>query len=146
MSHSEKPTIVFVHGAWHNPSCWDATRKELEKHSYSSVAPSLPSVGRSPSVTSHHEDTAVVRKELERLVVSEGKEVVLVMHSYGGIAGSEAVNGLEKAGRKEKGGVISALFIAAFLVPKGNSLLGMFDNQLPPYLFLNVRLSLPIVV
>jgi hypothetical protein len=74
-------------------------------------------------------------------VVSAGKEVVLVMHSYGGIIGSEAVNGLEKAGRKEKGGVVHALLIAAFLVSKGSSLLGIFDNQLPPYLRVNVRHS-----
>ena len=141
MSQSEKSTILLVHGAWHEPSCWDATRKELENHSYPSVAVSLPSSGRIPPVASHHEDTAVIKKELERLVVLEGKEVVIVMHSYGGIVGSEAVAGFEKAGRKEKGGVIHALFIAAFLVPRGSSLMGMFDDQFPPYLFVNVRLS-----
>ncbi len=138
MSQAEKPTIVLVHGAWHDSSCWDATREELTKHSYPSVVVKLPSVGSNPPVASHHEDTAAVRKELERVIVSEGKEVVLVMHSYGGIPGSEAVTGLEKAARKEKGGVIHALFIAAFLVPKGNSLMGMFDNQFPPYLHVNV--------
>ena len=106
MSQKDKPTIVLVHGAWHDPSCWDATGEELSKHSYPSVAVKLPSVGSTPPVTSHHEDTAAVRKELERLIVPEGKEVGVVMHSYGGIVGSEAVNGLEKAARKEKGGVI----------------------------------------
>ena len=139
MSQLEKPTILLVHGAWHEPSCWDATRRQLDKYSYASVAVSLPSAGRTPPVASHHEDTAVVKKELERLVVLEGKEVVIVMHSYGGVVGSEAVAGFEKVGRKEKGGVIHAFFIAAFLVPKGSSLLGMFDNQLPPYMFVNVR-------
>lgn len=39
---------------------------------------------------------------MERLVVSAGKEVVLVMHSYGGIIGSEAVNGLEKPGERRR--------------------------------------------
>lgn len=142
MSEStEKPTIVLVHGAWHNPSCWDEVRKHLEEHSYPTVAVHLPSAGRNPPVTSHLEDTAVVRKELERLIVSEGKEVILVMHSYGGVAGSGAVSGLEKAGREDKGGVTQCIFITAFLVPKGSSLLGMFDNQFPPYLEVDVRFS-----
>ena len=144
MSQSaEKPTIVFVHGAWHNPSCWDGVRKSLEEYSYPTVAVELPSVGQKPPVTSHLEDTAVVRKELERLILSEGREVILVMHSYGGVAGSGAVSGLEKATRQDKGGVTQCVFITAFLVPKGSSLLGMFDNQLTPYLEVDVRLPFP---
>lgn len=135
MSQStEKPTIVFVHGAWHNSSCWNSVRKTLEGYSYPTVAVDLPSVGRKPPVTSHLEDTAIVRNELERLILVEGREVILVMHSYGGIAGGGAVSGLEKAARQDKGGVTQCIFIAAFLVPKGSSLLGMFDNKFPPYL------------
>jgi len=40
--------------------------------------------------------------------------------------------------------VVHALLIAAFLVSKGSSLLGIFDSQLPPYLRVNVRHSLPL--
>ena len=91
MAQSEKPTVLLIHGAWREPSCWEATGKQLEKHSCPSVAVSLSSAGRTPSVTSHHEVTAVVKKELERLGNSEGKEAVLVTHSYGVIVGTEAV-------------------------------------------------------
>lgn len=143
LQSTEKPTIVFVHGAWHNSSCWDAVRKMLEGNSYPTVAIDLPSVGRKPPVTSHLEDTAVVRNELERLILSEGREVILVMHSYGGLAGSGAVSGLEKAARQDKGGVTQCIFIAALLVPKGSSLLGMLDNQFPPYLEVDVRFLFP---
>ena len=155
MSQSnEKPTILFVHGndllskslytfcfankcslgAWHNSTCWDSIRSQLSQFSYPTRAVQLPSSGN--AVSSHLEDTAVVRNALEPLIVSDGKPVILVMHSYGGIAGTNAVSGLEMAARVkkgEKGGIVHCLFIAAFLVPKGLSLIGMFPEP-PPYL------------
>ena len=145
---TSKPTIVLVHGAWHDVSCWDTVRKELSPLSYPTVAVPLVSPGSKPAVKSHLEDVAVVRKELEQLIEKDGKDVVLVMHSYGGLAGAGAVEGLEKARRAEngeKGGVVAALFIAAFLVDKGQSLLGQFPQR-PPYLIDDVSHvpSLPI--
>lgn len=142
MPHSiEKPTILFVHGAWHNASCWDPIRAELKKLSYPTETVQLKSSGN--AVTTHLEDTAIVRKTLEFLIVSEGKTVILVMHSYGGVAGTNAVHELEAATRQEKGkkgGIIHCLFITAFLVPKGSSLMGMFPEP-PPYLYPDVSHS-----
>ena len=139
MSHSsEKPTVLFVHGAWHNASCWDATRTELKKLSYPTEAVQLKSSGN--AVTTHLEDTTIIRNALESLIVLGGKAVILVMHSYGGVAGTNAVHGLEAATRREedeKGGIIHCLFIAAFLVPKGKSLVEMFDEP-PSYLYPDV--------
>ena len=66
------------------------------------------------------------------------------MHSYGGVAGTNAVNGLERDYRTEKGekgGIIHCLFTAAFLVPKGMSLIGMFPER-PPYLAPDVKPTL----
>lgn len=148
MSHSnQKPTVLLVHGAWHNTSCWDPVRAELKKLSYPTEAVQLKSSGN--TVNSHLEDTAVVRKALESLIVSGGKTVIFVMHSYGGVAGTNAVHGLEAAAREEKGekgGIIHCLFITAFLVPKGNSLIGMFPEA-PPYLYPDVsHWTSPIVV
>ncbi len=139
---SEKPTVLLVHGAWHNASCWDPVRAELKKLSYPTEAVQLKSSGN--SVTTHLEDTAVIRKALESLIVIEGKTVVLVMHSYGGIAGTNSVQGLEAAARQEKGekgGIIHCLFVAAFLVPKGKCLIEMFPEA-PWYLYPNVSPSL----
>ena len=135
---AEKPTVLFVHGAWHNASCWDPTRAELKKLSYPTEAVQLKSSGN--AVTTHLEDTAIIRQALESLIVSDGRSVILAMHSYGGVAGTNAVHGLEAGARREKGdegGIIHCLFIAAFLVPKGNSLRGMFP-EVPPYLYPDV--------
>ncbi|KAI9699615.1 MAG: hypothetical protein M1820_007115 [Bogoriella megaspora] len=130
-----KPTVLFVHGAWHDAWCWDGIREKLAAISYPSSAVSLVSPGSKPAVKSHLEDVAVVREELEALIERNGKDVVLVMHSYGGIAGAGAVEGLEKVRRNaegKKGGVVAALFIAAFLLGKGQSLVGQFPEK-PPY-------------
>ncbi|KAL9106352.1 MAG: hypothetical protein Q9227_008621 [Pyrenula ochraceoflavens] len=132
---SPKPTLLFVHGAWHNPNCWNDIRRELERLGYPTVAPSLISMEQRPAVASHLEDVTVVRREIETLV-AEGRDVIVVMHSYGGIAGGGAIGGLE-VGRSTdaRGGVTAAIFLASFLPPKGKSLLSMLEGGLPPYLY-----------
>ncbi|KAL9071895.1 MAG: hypothetical protein Q9157_005301 [Trypethelium eluteriae] len=137
---ASKPTILLIHGAWHDVSCWDRVRAQLSALSYPTATVALVSPGSKPAVKSHLEDVAVVRKELEHLIEKNGKDVVLVMHSYGGLAGAGAVEGLEKVRRNaagEQGGVVAAVFIAAFLVDKGQSLLGQFPQK-PPYLIEDV--------
>lgn len=138
---SEKPTVLLVHGAWHDASCWDSVRAELKTLNYPTDAVQLKSSG--DFVTTHLEDTTIIRTALESLIVSEGKKVILVMHSYGGIPGTNAVHGLEAAARQErgeKGGIIHCLFVAAFLVPKGKGLIEMFPEA-PSYLYSDVSHS-----
>ena len=87
----------------------------------------LPSSG-GRAVTSHLEDMAFVRQELETLVRHEEKEVIVATSSYGGMVGSNAVSGLEAGTRRargEKGGIVYFVFIAAYVVPLGKSLLDM---------------------
>ena len=91
------------------------------------------------AVVSHLEDTAIIREALESLT-SEEKRDVLVMHSYGGKAGTNVVSGLELAAREqraEKGGVMHCVFLAAFLIPKGKSLVDMYPGR-PAYIGLDV--------
>ena len=130
-----KPTLIFVPGAFHPASCWDNVRSSLTRYSFETVAISLPGVGADSKVTSHHEDTAAIRKILLQFIVEEQKDVVLIMHSYGGVPGSEAVRGLEKSIREKKTpkafGVIHCVYLSAFLVPTGASFLGLLGGTLP---------------
>ncbi|KAL2043212.1 hypothetical protein N7G274_004272 [Stereocaulon virgatum] len=131
-----RPTVFFVHGAWHKASCWDTTRAELHKLDYPTEAIQLKSSGS--AVATHQDDTAIIRGALESLI-AKGKHVVLVMHSYGGKAGAVAVSGLESAARdqcREKGGIIHCVFLAGFLIPKGKSLADMFPGR-PEYIVLD---------
>ena len=141
-----KPTLVFVPGFFHPASCWDNVRSSLEKYSFQTVVISLPSVGAGSTVTSHHEDTAAIRKVLSQLIVEEREDVILVMHSYGGVAGSEAVRGLEKSvrGKETAGacGVIHCGYVTAILVPTGASALGLLGGNLPDAVIRNVNVMI----
>lgn len=122
--HTSKPSVILVHGSWHTNEYFGPLRSLLEAKGYPTTAPLLPTTGGTPGKDGLHEDAAVVRAEINRLV-DQGKDVILVMHSYGGLVGSQAVEGLGKASRKQHGlpgGVIHMAFIAAFLLPEGSSL------------------------
>lgn len=117
-----KPTIVLVPGAWHQPVIYDETMMTLEGYGYPTVALALPSVGAKPPHKNFDGDVKVIRDSLMTLVEGEGKDVVLVTHSYSGLPGNEASIGL---GKKErllkglKGGVIRLVFIQALAMPEG---------------------------
>ena len=137
-----KPTIVFVHGAWQDTSCFDIVRAQLSTYNYSSTAVPLPSTGASsPSQQTHLEDVIAIRNTLEQLVLVGEKDVLLVLHSYGGIPGCGAIEGLEKSVRKSiggRGGVIGCVFIAAMLPLKGQSLSDVLKDWKFPYLIVEV--------
>ncbi len=137
-STSEKPTILFVHGAWDNGSAWDTVCDSLSKHGYPTVAPSLPSAGTRPPVPSHLEDAKVIRHELELLVHNQGREVIIFGHSYGGFVAIESVKGFEKR-QGQEGGVIHCLVMSAFVGCKGESVMSILDHKMPEFLELDVR-------
>ncbi|KAL8399813.1 hypothetical protein RB594_000288 [Gaeumannomyces avenae] len=114
----------LVHGAWHGPSTFDLLRTELEGRGHATSASALPSVGTSDPDVGLYADGAAVRADLEALV-DAGKEVVLVAHSYGGLATSNGVEGLgvrQREAEGKKGGVLSHVFVTAMAVEPGRSL------------------------
>lgn len=86
----KKPTIIIVHGAYHRPEHFDAVVGHLHAAGYETLLPRLPSVGLSSDPGGAlHLDAAVVRDALKQVIVDNGRDAVLVMHSYGGVAGTE---------------------------------------------------------
>lgn len=88
------PTIVLVQGSFQLPDVYHKLADALRASGHSVVQPLLPSLTDpdKPDFASKtlSDDAAAVRAEVKRLV-EEGKTVVLVMHSYGGLVGTEAV-------------------------------------------------------
>jgi len=118
---SGKPTIVLVPGAWHQPAIYSGVVENLSKAGYSSVSLPLPSVGANPPHSDFSGDVAAIRNCLTNLV-SEEKDVILVVHSYSGLPGGEAPKGLAKKDREShglKGGVIRYVVINGFATPPG---------------------------
>ncbi|KAF2821243.1 alpha/beta-hydrolase [Ophiobolus disseminans] len=128
-----KPIFVLLHGAWHTPRCWDKLVAELDKASYESVAPALPSSGSVPPTPDWSADVDLIRGTVSDLV-EKGRDVIVVMHSFSGMTGGTALDGLDKdsRGSKElKGGVVRLIYVVAFLVPEGfqHSPHGTRDNM-----------------
>jgi pimeloyl-ACP methyl ester carboxylesterase len=143
MTTAKKPTLVFVPGAWHPPSCYDIIIKILSSppYSYPCVAITTPTVGAEPPILTLQHDVDAIRA-VTTVLADEGKEILLVMHSYGGLPGSQSCEGLSKTERErqgKKGGVIALVYIAAFVFPEGTT--RSTRESLPP--IIDVKVSNP---
>ena len=69
-------------------------------------------------------------------LVAKEQDVIVVMHSYSGIPGSQALEGLDKKSCEAKGlkgGVVRLVYIMSFIVPEGfqHSPRGTRENMVP---------------
>lgn len=142
-----KPTIVIVPGAWQLPPAFDNIVKLLQEAGYPTVHVPLPTVGGTKlPLAGLTDDVDAVRKVLVP-IVEENKEVVVIGHSAGGISMSGAVEGYDAGSRKaagKSGGVVRCIFMTAFVLPKGQSLLGMLGGQPLPWMVVEVSCQLNI--
>ncbi|KAK7551442.1 Alpha/beta hydrolase fold-1 [Phyllosticta citricarpa] len=130
-----KPVILLAPGGWHTPDCYDIVRDQLHARGWTTDTVAYPSVGGEPT-KSLPDDAAVLRAKLETLA-DRGQDIVLVVHSYGGLVGANAVEGLGYEQRKragKKGGVIMFVYLAAFVVPKGKNIKDMLGGQFLPWM------------
>ena len=93
--HGPKPTIVLVHGAWADSSGWADVTRRLQDDGYPVLAPANPLRG---STT----DAAY----LASVLATVDGPIVLVGHSYGGMAITNAAEGNPN--------VTALVYIAAF--------------------------------
>jgi pimeloyl-ACP methyl ester carboxylesterase len=78
------PTVVLVHGAFHDGWCWDLVRQQLDERDVANRALDLPFTGLAG-------DADAVAQLLDEI---DGP-VVLMGHSYGGMVISRAASGRE---------------------------------------------------
>ncbi|KAK0113588.1 hypothetical protein ONS95_013835 [Cadophora gregata] len=132
---SSKPVFVFLPGAWHIPSVYDAVISKLSTHGYSSQALPLQAVVAQPAVTTLQPDIDALNTAV-RSQADTGKDVIVVSHSWSGIIVGGALEGLSKKSREQegkKGGVVRLAYIAAFVPMEGVGLLQAFGGEEPPF-------------
>ncbi|RMZ88208.1 hypothetical protein DV736_g4567, partial [Chaetothyriales sp. CBS 134916] len=132
---STKPAIVFVPGAWHSPDGFKLVMDSLEAAGYKTKGVHLPSVGASVQLKDFNPDVESIQAAI-RDFADQGEDVMLVVHSYGGVIGSQAVQGLDKATREkegQKGGVSHMFFCCAFALPENTSLMDPLNNTPLPW-------------
>lgn len=136
----DKPTFVFSLGAWLTPIVFDTVRDRLDALGYPSECPAHPSIGAEPPSLTLEDDVACLHRVLTGLA-DEGKEIVVVAHSYGGVVASSASDGLGKHVRAESGktgGIVKIVYLAAFALDNGQSLLGMLGGVYLPWMKVQV--------
>ncbi|WP_192805999.1 alpha/beta fold hydrolase [Streptomyces sp. SS1-1] len=111
------PTLLLVHGAWHGGWCWEKLQAALDTEATEARTVDLPSAGGRSGIAA---DVNAIRQVLARI---EG-HVVVVAHSYGGIPVTQAI--------VEAPNVVHVVYLAAFQLDVGESLLGFYGAPLPP--------------
>lgn len=118
-----KPTLVLIHGGWHIPETYSTFTSSLRSAGYEVHVPRLPSMnGARPPNTDLATDTALIHEYVENLVEA-GRHVVAIMHSYGGQVGTNALYDLG-AHSRATGGVTHLIYMCAFALPEGGSMVG----------------------
>ncbi|KAL3478498.1 alpha/beta-hydrolase [Aspergillus californicus] len=118
-----KPTILLIPGAWHRGSTFEPVAALLRTQGYPAETLTLLSAG-GPTSTTVADDAAYIQKRYLDDLISQGKEVVVVMHSYAGIPGTDSVKGRTRrdiAAQGRKGGVVALVYMAALLISAGQS-------------------------
>jgi pimeloyl-ACP methyl ester carboxylesterase len=131
-----KPLVYILHGAWHGPEYFEAVGAKLQALGYTMLCPRQPSTGASPPDKTLYDDAAIVRAELE-VLIEHGQDVLLVMHSYGGMVGTQAAAGLgreERSKQGKKGGIVKLLYACSFMLPLGADLCNALGGSFPPWI------------
>ncbi|OJD40220.1 uncharacterized protein BKCO1_1000344 [Diplodia corticola] len=137
MTVESKPTILLVPGAWQPSDAFDPLRRQLRQKGYESVAVDHPSVGSEPADQTLDTDVISLRAALAHLIDQQAKHVVLVLHSYGGVVGSCASEGfgaIQRAKEGKQGGILEIIYLSAFALPKGTSLVDMLGGDPLPWM------------
>ena len=127
MSSKTQPAIVLVHGSWHVPEHYTDFIQQLQQAGFEVFCPRLPTCDASKRLTADmFADAQVVRSQVISLI-DQSREIVMLLHSYGGAVGTEAVKDLslsERAAKGQQGGVIRLIYMCGFMLQVGESVGG----------------------
>ncbi|MCJ1242798.1 hypothetical protein MMC14_010807, partial [Varicellaria rhodocarpa] len=100
-----KPIFLIVPGAWHPPSCYTTLANHLKAAGYPTNILAYPSLNtKDPLTATCAADAESLRRQLIPVIEKDsGKVVFVVCHSYGGIPGGGAAQGLSKSTRVKEG-------------------------------------------
>ncbi|KAM0234892.1 hypothetical protein ACHAPO_006256 [Fusarium lateritium] len=126
-----KPAVVIVPGNFSLPRFWSAIQQSVQDKGYSAEVVGLKSsredtINPAPGLADDVEEASLVLKKH----IDMGKDVVLLMHSYGGMVGSEATRGLSRLEREKaglKGGITRLIFLASIFAPPGKNTRGLYE-------------------
>jgi pimeloyl-ACP methyl ester carboxylesterase len=116
---ASKPTFVLVPGSWHLPQVWDKVSSLLKEQGYNTVAVTLPTTSGSNS-SSFADDVKATQDIIEN-ETSQTHDVVLVVHSYGGLVGQSAMKGFTRSKDASATSASKAYVIGLIIIASGFS-------------------------
>jgi pimeloyl-ACP methyl ester carboxylesterase len=130
------PTIVFLAGAFADPSCFAELAARFNQAGYPTVYAHVLSLNPEDLISATtSRDAEYVRENTIVPMLEAGKDVVVFAHSYGGVVGGAAAVGLSKSAETgNKGGVIGLLYLVGNLVGEGTSLKQAVGGAYPPFI------------
>lgn len=114
-------SYVLVHGAWHGAWCWDKVVPLLEVEGHAVTTVDLPGHGRNAASVDGMTLEAYGR-EVAAAVEAAGEPVILVGHSMGGMA-------ITQAAEYAPVHIGALVYVCAFLPGPGDSLMTLADND-----------------
>jgi pimeloyl-ACP methyl ester carboxylesterase len=109
-SPSQTGSVILVHGAWADGSCWSNTILPLRRHGLNVIAAPIP-------LTSLSDDTAALRRVIERTT----GPVILIGHAYAGAVIAAAHHDRVK----------SLVYVAALAPDEGETVADVFYRAAP---------------
>lgn len=128
-------SYVLVHGAWHGGWCWDKIVPLLEAESHSVTAVDLPGHGDDTTPLAGLTQAEYGRRVADS-VEAAGEPVVLVGHSMGGMAITQAAEYVPDK-------IAALVYVCAFLPGPGASLLTLADGDTEARVLPNLEVDEP---
>lgn len=121
-SNESKPVVVIVPGAWHVPAHYAHLALKLNSAGYTVDCIESSSTGDEKDLPENTwtEDISIIRDAITSHTEA-GRDVAVVMHSFGGMAGSEAACGLGKKESESSGRVIKLIYMTSFMLKEGQT-------------------------
>ena len=110
-----KPTLLLIQDGWHVPSTYSKPTDSLQNASFEVHIPRLPSMNENrPLNADLNTDTQLIRDYASSLI-DAGRTVIVIIQSYGGQVGTNALCGLGTKSTQSEGSSISSHMHGALL-------------------------------
>ena len=140
---SSKPAFVLVPGFFSPKESYAKVVDLLSSKGYESLPTDLPTAAGGGDHAPSMSDDANSIHDAAASLADQGKDVVLVAHSYSGIPVTESVRGLlevDRAREGKRGGIVALVYIAAFMIGEGESAATSGKGGTSEWITLNVSL------
>jgi pimeloyl-ACP methyl ester carboxylesterase len=119
-------TFILIHGAWQGAWAWEAIVPRLEALGHEAIAVDLPGNGHNPLAPAEVDLERYAAHVVDIIDATRGP-IILIGHSMGGTAAARA-----SELRPER--IALAVFLAAFLLPDGMSVIQFYERYLEPWM------------